>query len=66
MSGLDNLRYLYLNSNSLSGDIPGTMGDMESIERIWLHMNDLTGIGAGLSNAADTLTHLYLDGQRLR
>ena len=62
MSGLDNLRYLYLNSNSLSGDIPGTMGDMASIERIWLHENDLTGISAGLDNASDTLTHLELRG----
>ena len=62
MSGLDNLQYLYLNSNSLSGEIPGTMGDMASIERIWLHENDLMGISAGLDNASDTLTHLELRG----
>ena len=62
MSGLDNLRYLYLHRNDLSGEIPGTLGDMASIERIWLHQNELTGIAAGFANAADTLTHLYLDG----
>ena len=62
MSGLDNLRYLYLHRNDLGGEIPGTLGDMASIERIWLHQNELTGISAGFANAADTLTHLYLDG----
>ena len=62
MSGLDNLRYLYLHRNDLGGEIPGTLGDMESIERIWLHENELTGIADGFRNAADTLTHLYLDG----
>ena len=62
MSGLDNLRYLRLHRNELSGDIPGTLGDMASIERIWLYDNGLTGIAAGLANAADTLTHLYLNG----
>ena len=62
MSGLVNLQYLRLQRNDLSGDIPGTMGDLESIERIWAYDNDLTGIAAGFGNAADTLTHLYLDG----
>ena len=62
MSGLENLRYLRLHRNDLSGDIPGTLGDLESIERIWAYDNDLMGISAGLANAADTLTHLYLNG----
>ena len=62
MSGLTNLRYLRLHRNDLSGDIPGTLGDLESIERIWAYDNDLTGISAGLDNASDTLTHLYLNG----
>ena len=62
MSGLTNLRYLYLNRNDLSGEIPGTLGDLDSIERIWLYENDLTGISAGLANADDTLTHLFLAG----
>ena len=62
MSGLDNLRYLYLHRNDLGGVIPGTLGDMASIERIWLHQNELTGIADGFRNAADTLTHLYLNG----
>ena len=62
MSGLDNLRYLRLHRNDLRGDIPGTLGDMASIERIWAYDNDLTGISAGFANAADTLTHLYLNG----
>ena len=62
MSGLDNLVLLRLHRNQLSGDIPGTLGDLESIERIWAYDNDLTGIAAGFANAADTLTHLYLDG----
>ena len=42
--------------------MPGTMGDLESIERIWIYDNELTGIAAGFANAADTLTHLYLSG----
>ena len=62
MSGLTNLEYLRLHRNELSGDIPGTLGDLDSIERIWLYENDLTGISAGLDNASDTLTHLYLNG----
>ena len=62
MSGLTNLEYLRLHRNDLSGEIPGTLGDLASIERIWLYENDLTSISAGLANAADTLTHLYLDG----
>ena len=62
MSSLNNLRYLRLHRNELSGDIPGTLGDLDSIERIWLYENDLTGISAGLDNASDTLTHLYLNG----
>ena len=66
LSGLNNLRYLRLHRNDLSGDIPGTMGDMASIQRIWLYENELTGIEAGLANAADTLTHLYLAGNSFR
>ena len=62
MSGLDNLVLLRLHRNQLSGEIPGTLGDMDSIERIWAYDNELTGIAAGFANAADTLTHLYLDG----
>ena len=62
MSGFDNLVLLRLHRNDLSGDIPGTMGDMASIQRIWIYDNELTGISAGLDNASDTLTHLYVAG----
>ena len=62
MSSLTNLEYLRLHRNELSGDIPGTLGDLDNIARIWLYENDLTGISAGLDNASDTLTHLYLNG----
>ena len=62
MSGLDNLVLLRLHRNQLSGEIPSTLGDMDSIERIWAYDNELTGIARGFANAADTLTHLYLNG----
>ena len=64
MSGLDNLRYLRLHRNDLTGEIPGTLGDLESLERLWMYDNDLTGIAEGFANAADTLTHLELRGNR--
>ena len=38
------------------------MGDLESLERLWIYDNELTGIAASFGNAADTLTHLYLSG----
>ena len=45
---------LRLHRNDLSGDIPGTLGDLESIERIWMYENDLTGIAAGFAERGRT------------
>ena len=60
LSGLDKLVYLRLHRNQLSGEIPGSLGGAESLERLWAHGNQFTSIGAGLVDAADTLTHLNL------
>ena len=60
LSGLQNLQWLRLQRNQLSGDIPGTLGDLGSVTKIWLYENQLTGIGTGFGNAADTLTDLFL------
>ena len=37
LSNLDNLTRLRLHNNSLSGMVPGTLGGLESLERLWLH-----------------------------
>ena len=60
LSALDKLIYLRLHRNMLSGELPGSLGGLESLQRLWAHGNQFTGIGAGLEDAADTLTHLYL------
>ena len=60
LSGLDMLRILRLQRNQLSGEIPGTLGGADSLQKLYLHGNQFTGIGAGLADAADTLTVLWL------
>ena len=60
LSGLQDLQWLRLQRNQLSGEIPGTLGDLGSVTKIWLYDNQLTGIGTGFGNAADTLTDLFL------
>ncbi len=62
MTGLMNLQWLRLQRNDLSGEISATLGDLASVTRIWLYENDLTGISAGLANAADTLEVLEIRG----
>ena len=60
LSGLDMLRILRLQRNQLSGEIPGSLGGADSLQKLYLHGNQFTGIGAGLADAADTLTVLNL------
>ena len=43
LSGLDKLQWLRLQGNQLDGTIPSTLGDMESLTRLWLHENMLSG-----------------------
>ena len=73
LSGLTSLTTLNLRGNKLSGEIPGTLGDIGNLQRLYLDesfnadktvksANQFTSINAGLANAADTLTHLYLGG----
>ena len=62
LTALQNLRYLRLHQNRLSGTIPGTLGDLERLSKLRLDGNQLTRIDAGLSDAADTLVDLFLNG----
>ena len=61
-TSLENLVYLRLHQNRLSGTIPGTLGDLDRLSKLRLDGNQLTRIDAGLSDAADTLVDLFLNG----
>ena len=70
LSNLDNLTRLRLHNNSLSGDVPATLGGLDSLKQLWLHNeverglgnNMLTSIAAGVGDLADTLIEIELNG----
>ena len=56
---------LKLQERSLTGSIPGTLGNLSSLRRMWLYNNQLTGnIPTGLGNLS-TLEALFLDNNQL-
>ena len=42
LSNLDNLTRLRLHNNSLSGEVPATLGGLDSLKQLWLHNEDAT------------------------
>ena len=70
LSDLDNLTRLRLHNNSLSGEVPATLGGLDSLQRLWLHNevdkglgnNSFTSIAAGVGGLADTLIQIALNG----
>ena len=49
-----------LHNNNLSGEVPATLGDLDSLKQLWLHGNRLTGIAAELGDLGDTLIEISL------
>ncbi len=64
-SSTDVVSKLWLHSNNLSGTLPGSLGDLGSLDTLNLGKNALTGaIPAGLGNASD-LRVLFLQRNQL-
>ena len=67
LSGLDNLKLLVLGGNAFTGGIPASLGNLESLLRLWLHRNEggfEGGIPAELGNLSN-LRYLMLHGNGL-
>ena len=72
LSGLDTLTRLRLHNNSLGGEVPATLGGLDSLKYLWLHNEDatktdngnnaFTSIAAGVGDLADTLIEIALNG----
>ena len=67
LTGLDNLTLLVLGGNAFTGGIPASLGNLDSLLRLWLHRNEggfEGGIPAELGNLS-TLRYLMLHGNGL-
>ena len=72
LSNLDNLTRLRLHNNSLSGEVPPTLGGLDSLRQLWLHNEDatktdngnngFTSIASGVGDLSDTLIEIALRG----
>ena len=40
LNGLDSIQWLVLGGNAFTGGIPASLGDLDSLIRLWLHRND--------------------------
>ena len=65
LSGLDKLQWLRLQNNQLSGMIPSTLGEMESLTRLWLHENMLSGTIPAWLGGLTKLQRLWLSDNML-
>ena len=65
LSGLDKLQWLRLQRNQLSGTIPSTLGEMESLTRLWLHENMLSGSIPAWFGGLTKLQRLWLSDNLL-
>ena len=65
LSGLDKLQWLRLQRNQLSGIIPSTLGEMESLTRLWLHENMLSGSIPAWIGGLTKLQRLWLSDNLL-
>ena len=65
LSGLDKLQWLRLQGNQLSGTIPSTLGEMESLTRLWLHENMLSGPIPAWIGGLTKLQRLWLSDNML-
>ena len=65
LSGLDRLQWLRLQGNQLSGTIPSTLGEMESLTRLWLHENMLSGSIPAWFGSLTKLQRLWLSDNML-
>ena len=63
LSGLDKLQWLRLQNNQLSGMIPSTLGEMESLTRLWLHENMLRRVDPRLAWRADQAATVVAERQ---
>ena len=65
---MENLKYLYLDNNQLSGEIPQSIGNLEILRRLYLHNNYLSGqIPESICNIYDSNIDfwMYLSNNRL-
>ena len=51
-----------LHGNMLTGEVPATLGRLDSLKQLWLWENKLTSINAGLGDLSDTLIEIGLEG----
>ena len=65
LSGVSELRLLYLHGNSLSGEIPAELGKLTNLRRLYLHENDLSGEIPTELDGLSELTHLVLINNEL-
>ncbi len=64
LNGLDSIKVLVLGGNAFTGAIPASLGDLDSLLRLWLHRNDggfEGGIPAELGNLSN-IRYLMLYG----
>ena len=67
LTGLDNLTLLVLGGNAFTGGIPASLGNLDSLLRLWLHRNEggfEGGIPAELGNLSN-IRYLMLYGNGL-
>ena len=57
LSGLDNIQVLVLGGNAFTGGIPASLGNLESLLRLWLHRND-GGFEGGIPAELGSLPNL--------
>ena len=67
LSGLDSIKWLVLGGNAFTGGIPASLGNLDSLLRLWLHRNEggfEGGIPAELGNLSN-IRYLMLYGNGL-